>query len=160
MPNHYTNIVIAFDGDRFEGRSLRKELTRREWLKSPLHRVLPMPADMAERQKAYQAENGMRDIMTKEVWDWQVATHGCKWDAYDVRPPIDLPGDCHAVQLTFCTAWNPPNEATRDLLVRELLDEHGADRVVWLGLQPYDDTFVKIGEWEWKLVRKLEVVEG
>ena len=142
MPNHYTNIVIAFRGfrDGFDDLDMVAELTRREWLTLPLQRVMPMPKELEGTQSP-------RD--TPNWYDWQLENRGVKWDAYEVQPPLSLPGDSHAVQLTFCTAWIAPNEAVRDLLVRELLDEYGAGRVVWMGLNPYDDSFEVLGQWEW-----------
>ncbi len=140
MPNHYTNTLIMFPGhDKTEESfDIPALLKAGRWGEKPLNRVVPMPAEL---------EGTISPRDTPNWYDWQLQNRGCKWDAYDVVEPIELPGDCGAVQQTFCTAWGPPNELTRDALVAELQRDFGAAEVVWLGLDPYDCSVNVIGKW-------------
>jgi hypothetical protein len=138
MPNHYTNILFVYDGYE-EVRDLATELVAREWGTKPFDRAVPMPAEL----------NGTQSPRDNPNWhDWQIANRGVKWDAYDVQAPVRLPGDSMVTQITFCSAWNAPNEAVRDAMVAELFEVYGASRVVWLGLDPYDDSHAIIGIWQ------------
>lgn len=154
MPNHYTNVLYVFDGhrDEFEGRDMVADLVARKWADQPLNRATPMPAELEGTTSP--APVSRPDLVEKygaDNWyDWQILHRGIKWDAYQALTPVQVPGDCWAVQLTFCTAWGPPNEATCAAVARELFDEYGADKVVWIGLDPYDCTFKHVGEWEWE----------
>jgi hypothetical protein len=132
VPNHYTNLLYVFEGP--DAPDLVHQITLRGWGENPFNRVAPMPAELK-----YGYDNAR--------YDWEIANRGCKWDAYDMQAPIRLPGDVGAVQITFCSAWNPPNTHVRGLLARELLNDYGASRVVWVGLQPFNDTFEFRGEW-------------
>lgn len=160
MPNHYTNVLYLFPRGLADEAEIVKALVDREWGKRPLNRAVPMPAELdGGRSPAVPPRPDLVEKYGADNWyDWQVTHRGIKWDAYDVQPPIELPGDTGAVQLTFCTAWCPPNEATCEAVARELLNEYDAGRVVWVGLDPSNDTFRVVGQWEY--VAPLRLVEA
>lgn len=159
MPNHYTNVITVFPGHRNddeEDDGIHDRLVARKWLDKPLARVMPMPAGLEGTQSpappGAETNRLVREYGASDWYEWQKLNRGCKWDAYDCDGPnaiISLPGDCGCVQITFCTAWGPPNAEVRRRLAQELLGEYGAGRVVWSGLQPRDDSFQAVGEWEW-----------
>jgi len=123
MPNHYTNMAIVYPGDVY-GRALVAAL--RGWAKDAFVRVMPPPSPEE------MAEQGGGDLWARKNW-------GCR-DCYDVAEPVELPGDCGAVLISFCTAWGPPNERMLALLSGEIVQTKGARKVVWLGLDPYDSS--------------------
>lgn len=53
--------------------------------------------------------------------------------------PVELPGDCGAFLIAFCTAWTCPNEPTVALAVADA-KSRGITILSWVGLDPYDDT--------------------
>mgnify|MGYP000352554665 CR=1 FL=1 len=157
MPNNYTNVLYVFDGaDReYPGPSLLQQLVFTGWGARPLNRAIPMPADLEGTASPVPAAVGLSERMrllsaygADNWYDWQHNNRGVKWDAYNVQLPVELPGDASVVQLVFCTAWAAPNETTCTAVARELLTTYGAERVVWHGIEPYDDSFNLVGAWE------------
>lgn len=141
MPNHYTNIVIAY------GAAFAAQSATAGWAHSLLSRVCPQPKEIP-RGRLIPGTN-TRSMSSAEA-EWCRANWGTKWDTYDEAPPRDLPGDGGPLLFSFATAWSEPLPAVRQLAINELFaltyeppDEPDlcVNRVVWLGLDPSDDSF-------------------
>ena len=153
MPNHYTNVLtIVPDGEGPFGAELVSRLLNewvadpppppataesavdkliREYCTRPLHRVQPVSYP--------EPDDGNENIIAA-----QVEAHGVKWDVYE-HHCFELPGDGGAVLLMFCTAWGPPKSATRWLVMRELHERWGVEKVRWDGFDPASDGFDRFG---------------
>lgn len=146
MPNEYTNQVIIFPACTEDGEPIPvlERLTELEWDARPLHRVVPTPAHILVQARANKTSE---HHYAEPEYSWDVENRGTKWDAYGVSFG-GMTGDSGAVRIEFCTAWSAPNQRTRDAVVSELQARFGAGRVVWIGLDPCDDSFHMLGEWE------------
>lgn len=141
MPNHYTHVVTCFpryvDDDRDDD-ALTDQLTA--WATDGCARVRPMPEALREtRSPTLRPDHALIAEHGADNWyDWQRQNWGIKWGIYDVQAAKDLPGDGGPCIVTFCTAWGPPNEEVRALLLAEL--HTFAEGVTWVGMDPRDHT--------------------
>ena len=125
MPNHYSNVVTAsFEGENTDPAALT------EWATGLLERIAPTPPDIRHPDPRY---------MSDAQVEWCNTTRGTKWDVYDIAPPVEIPGDCGAYLIAFCTAWSPPSDEMRALAVADA-KSRGIRVLSWVGLDPYDDT--------------------
>lgn len=127
MPNNYTNVILCYPRtiDDYGGPSFVDVL--KEWANDVLERLLPCPHKTEEW-------NGM-DIMPDARYRWCRDNWGTKWDVYDVDA-CELGGDQAPHLLQFQTAWSPPNEEARRVLLADLATI--AEGIVWVGMNPYD----------------------
>lgn len=128
MPNNYTNIVTATLTRDEDGGC--DPSTLKEWASDMLERVMPTPAAIRHRDPRY---------MSDAQVGWCVSQWGTRWDVYDVADPILLPGDCWAHLISFCTAWSPPSDKARALVIADAA-ARGITILSWVGIDPYDDT--------------------
>ena len=134
MPNNYTNIAICLPGFDFD-----VEAFRRQWAsQSIFETLLPIPQSVKHDNPRFQSD---------AEYDWCKENYGTKWSEYDVDAH-KLPGDCNAVAVVFCTAWSPPVPMFQRLSAW-LKSEYKFTKVVWIGVQPYNDTIANNGgDWE------------
>lgn len=132
MPNHYNNVLVLFpDYDSYDGRDeWTARIVASEWGKDPVSASVPMPADV----KAAPNEG-----LNPPWYVWAKANWGTQWSAYNVRPPTALPGDGIALLWMWATAWRPPHAECRAAIAAKGR-EVGVRRIVWLGVDPYDDS--------------------
>lgn len=143
MPNHYTNqLIIVNDYDAEESPDWRDILKDfylpEEGPKDILNHVFPMPEELRGTKSPGDSPNW---------YDWAWDNWGTKWGTYDQQEPVDIPGDTFGVSWSFVTAWSAPNEESRRRIC-QWLAEHGAQKVIWIGIDPYDDTASVLGEYE------------
>ena len=124
MPNHYTNILLVHPGEAMPDDLIA---SLKGWAHDVMCRLRPPPAIGAA--------------------DWVREHWGVNRDLYDIKNPVLIPGDCLAVMLTFCSAWGPPHDGMRALMCRDIVENHGASCVVWIGMDPSDSSTTILTQW-------------
>lgn len=141
MPNHYVNelLILDFESDRLMSDPKTKKLvvdptTRRldYWREvlgtaeqnqdTLIGPVLPCKASGKERLRAWGTERGL----------------------YEAQPLTEIGGDFSGVRWTLESAWSAPHAAARRA-VRDWLISLGAANVVWIGMNPSNDTVQILG---------------
>ena len=113
---------------------LTEETCKEYSFSNPRGEVGECPELIIDKDKPFRS--GLRfkstDVMDDRWYNWRVQNWGTKWDAYSLEiDDSDLP---HGFQVTFDTAWSPPEEicyAIReqfdDLSVSWFYDEPGCE---------------------------------
>lgn len=134
MPNHYTNIIIVTQRDPYTESRASWLARLAEFAKCPFRAAIPESEDA--KASAERMEPGLHPLWLREA----TAQWGTKWGGYNAIPPIELPGDCAAVLLVFCTAWDPGHAQAHAAIERYARERLGCATFAWVGLNPANDT--------------------
>lgn len=129
MPNHYQHVITCYASipDGADDYALDTDKAK-AWLTDCMKRLAPQPSELSHQDPRFLSDG---------AYDWRREHWGTKWDLYSIDAR-ELPGDGRPLVLTFCTAWGPPHEDMRALMVCDL--QKVAQSITWIGLNPYDNS--------------------